>query len=39
MWESDHEWLPMVFDEDPRTFHGVMPYRDGAMVSWHYRRV
>jgi len=39
MWESDHEWLPMVFDDDPRTFHGVMPYRDGAMVSWRYRRI
>jgi 8-oxo-dGTP diphosphatase len=39
MWESDHEWLPMVFDDDPRTFHGVMPYHDGRMVSWRYRRV
>jgi 8-oxo-dGTP diphosphatase len=39
MWESDHEWLPMVFDDDPRTFHGVMPYRDGVMVSWRYRRI
>jgi 8-oxo-dGTP diphosphatase len=39
MWESDHEWLPMVFDDDPRCFHGVMPYQDGKMLSWHYQRV
>jgi 8-oxo-dGTP diphosphatase len=38
MWESDHEWLPMVFDDDPAIFHGVMPYHDGKMVSWAYRR-
>jgi 8-oxo-dGTP diphosphatase len=29
----------MVFDDDPRTFHGVMPYQNGEMVSWSYRRV
>ncbi len=39
MWESDHEWLPMVFDDDPRCFHGVMPYENGKMQSWSYRRV
>jgi 8-oxo-dGTP diphosphatase len=39
MWESDHEWLPMVFDGDARCFHGVMPYQDGKMVSWSYQRV
>jgi 8-oxo-dGTP diphosphatase len=39
LWESDHEWLPMVFDGDPRQFHGVMPYQDGAMVSWSYQRL
>lgn len=39
MWESDHLWLPMVFDDDPRTFHGVMPYQNGKMVSWSYHRV
>jgi hypothetical protein len=25
--------LPMVFDDDPRPFHGVMPFRDGTMLS------
>lgn len=38
MWASDREWLPMVFDADPRPFHGVMPYRDDEMVSWSYLR-
>ncbi len=38
MWEGDREFLPLVFDEDPRPFHGVMPYRDGWMVSWRYSR-
>ena len=39
MWEGDREFLPLVFDADPRPFHGVMPYRDGRMVSWRYSRV
>jgi 8-oxo-dGTP diphosphatase len=39
MWASDHEWLPMVFDDDPRQFHGIMPYANGDMVSWSYQRI
>jgi 8-oxo-dGTP diphosphatase len=31
--------LPLLFDDDPRAFHGVMPYRDGKMVSWSYSRI
>ena len=38
MWEGDREFLPLVFDDDPRPFHGVMPYRDGRMKSWRYSR-
>lgn len=38
MWESDHHWLPMVFDDDPRQFHGIMPYHQGTMLSWSYQR-
>ena len=38
MWEGDREFLPLVFDDDPRPFHGVMPYRDGRMQSWRYSR-
>ncbi|MGV8940850.1 MAG: NUDIX hydrolase [Lysobacter sp.] len=38
MWEGDREFLPLVFDDDPRPFHGVMPYSAGQMVSWRYSR-
>lgn len=38
LWEGDRHFLPLVFDDDPRPFHGVMPYRDGRMVSWQYSR-
>ena len=36
LWESDRLFLPMVFDRSCATFHGVMPYQDGRMVSWSY---
>lgn len=39
MWEGDRHFLPLVFDDDPRPFHGVMPYRDGRMQSWSYSRL
>lgn len=39
LWEGDRHFLPLVFDADPRPFHGVMPYRDGRMVSWSYSRL
>ena len=39
LWDGDREFLPLVFDDDPRAFHGVMPYRDGRMVSWRYSRI
>lgn len=38
MWEGDRHFLPLVFDGDPRPFHGVMPYKDGHMQSWSYCR-
>ena len=38
MWDGDRQFLPLVFDDDPRPFHGVMPYRDGRMLSWRYSR-
>lgn len=34
MWEGDRFFLPLVFDDDPRPFHGVMPYSQGRPVSW-----
>lgn len=39
LWDGDRHFLPLVFDADPRGFHGVMPYRDGRMVSWAVSRV
>jgi 8-oxo-dGTP diphosphatase len=39
MWEGDRHFLPLVFDVDPRPFHGVMPYKDGRMVSWGVTRL
>ncbi|HJU39697.1 MAG TPA: 8-oxo-dGTP diphosphatase [Tahibacter sp.] len=38
LWEGDRHFLPLVFDGDARPFHGVMPYKDGHMVSWKYSR-
>jgi len=39
LWDGDREFLPLVFDGDPRPFHGVMPYLDGRMLSWNYSRI
>lgn len=39
LWEGDRLFLPLVFDADPRPFHGVMPYRDGRMQSWTFTRM
>lgn len=39
MWEGDRYFLPLVFDDDPRAFHGVMPYKDGKPVRWDYSRI
>lgn len=39
LWEGDHYFLPLVFDDDPRPFHAVMPYQGGSPVSWTYQRI
>lgn len=39
MWEGDRHFLPLVFDDDQRAFHGVMPYRDGRPTDWRYSRI
>ena len=38
MWEGDRYFLPLVFDNDPRVFHGYLPYHDGRPVDWSYCR-
>jgi 8-oxo-dGTP diphosphatase len=39
LWDGDRHFLPLVFDEDPRVFHGVMPYAGGRAVSWSFVRL
>lgn len=38
MWEGDRHFLPLVFDGDPRPFHGFMPYDNDKPLSWSYVR-
>lgn len=39
MWEGDRHFLPLVFDEDPRPFHGYMPYDGDTPLGWSYSRI
>ena len=39
LWDGDRHFLPLVFDDDPRVFHGVMPYAGGRALSWSYCRI
>ena len=39
MWEGDKYFLPLVFDDDPRPFHGYLPYKDNRPLSWSYVRI
>jgi 8-oxo-dGTP diphosphatase len=39
MWEGDRFFLPLVFDSDPRQFHGHMPYENGRPLGWRYLRL
>ena len=39
MWEGDKYFLPLVFDKDPRPFHGNMPWREGHPVGWSFIRL
>lgn len=38
-WDGDRYFLPMVFDNDARAFHGVMPYANGMPTGWSYARL
>ena len=38
MWEGDRHFVPLVFDNDTRVFHGVMPYANGKPQSWSFER-
>jgi 8-oxo-dGTP diphosphatase len=39
LWEGDRFFLPLVFEQTDRQFHGVMPYQDGKPVRWDYNLV
>ena len=39
MWPGDRWFLPLVFDDDPRAFHGTMPYDGDRALSWTYERL
>jgi len=39
MWEGDRFFLPLVFDSDPRVFHGYMPYNNDSPTDWKYTRI
>jgi 8-oxo-dGTP diphosphatase len=37
-YEGDRYFLPLVFDDEPAVFHGVMPYHEGRPTGWSYSR-
>ena len=39
MWPGDRYFLPRVFDDDPRPFHGYLPYDHDEPVRWSYVRM
>jgi 8-oxo-dGTP diphosphatase len=38
MWDGDRHFLPLVFDNDPRLFHGYMPYAGSKPLAWTFAR-
>ena len=39
MWEGDRHFVPLVFDDDPRAFHGTMPYDADRPTGWDFERI
>ena len=39
MWAGDRYFVPLVFDDDPRAFHGTMPYDGDQPKDWVYDRL
>lgn len=37
MWDGDRHFVPLVFDDDVRQFHGVIPYDGGHSVDASWR--
>ncbi len=38
-WDGDRFFLPLVFDDDARAFHGYMPYANGRPTDWSFCRL
>lgn len=38
MWKGDALFMPLVFDGDPRPFHGYMRYDGPEPVEWRFSR-
>ncbi|MEC7838991.1 MAG: 8-oxo-dGTP diphosphatase [Chlamydiota bacterium] len=38
MWKGDKHYLGLVFDEDPRMFHGYMAYEGDEPTTWSFVR-
>ncbi len=38
MWKGDAFFLPLVFDSDPRLFHGFMRYEGEEPKDWRFTR-
>jgi 8-oxo-dGTP diphosphatase len=36
MWPGDKYFLPLVFGDNPRQFHALMPYAQGQPTGWRY---
>jgi len=39
MWDGDRHFVPLVFDDDRRAFHGTMPYDGDRPTDWRYERL
>ena len=39
MWAGDRHFVPLVFDDDHRAFHGTMPYDGDQPTDWIYERL
>ena len=39
MWAGDRHFVPLVLDDDPRAFHGTMPYDAERPLDWSYERL
>lgn len=39
MWAGDRHFVPLVFDQDKRPFHGTMPYDGDRPLAWSFERL